>query len=56
LVRRGLAELKKAGIPRCNVFFYTKNKQGERFWLKLGWKKRSDLCMAQRKVGSPRAS
>ena len=54
LVRRCLAELKKAGIPRCNVFFYTKNTQGERFWLKLGWKKRSELCMAQKKVGSPR--
>jgi N-acetylglutamate synthase len=54
LVRRCLAELKTASIPRCNVFFYAKNAAGERFWLKLGWKKRDDLCMAQRKVDSPR--
>ena len=55
LVRRCLAELKKAGISRCNVFFFVNNRQGERFWSKLGWKKRSELCMAQRKVGSPQA-
>ena len=53
LVHRCLAELKKAGIHRCNVFFYATNAQGERFWLKLGWKRRSDLCMAQRNLGSP---
>jgi putative acetyltransferase len=50
LARRCLAELKKAGLPRCNVFFYVKSKQGERFWLKLGWEERSELCMAQRKI------
>jgi N-acetylglutamate synthase len=55
LVRRCLGELKKAGVSRCNVFFYVKNAQGERFWRKLGLKKRSELCMAQRNVGSPRA-
>ena len=54
LVRRCLAELKKAGISRCNVYFYVKNAQGEGFWRKLGWKKRSDLTMAQRNVESPR--
>src|SRR6185437_9694917 len=53
LVRRCLAELKKAGISRCNVFFYVNNKEGERFWSKLGWKRRDELCMAQRIVGSP---
>jgi len=53
LVLRCLAELKKAGIPRCNVFFYTNNAQAERFWLKLGWQKRPQLCMAQRNVRSP---
>ena len=55
LVRRCLAELKKAGISRCNVYFYVKNAPGERFWRKLGWNKRSDLTMAQRNVESPRS-
>jgi len=53
LVRRCLAELKKAGISRCNVFFYANNAQAKRFWLKLGWKRRGELCMAQRIVDSP---
>jgi ribosomal protein S18 acetylase RimI-like enzyme len=52
LVRRCVAELKRAGIPRCNVFFYVKNKRGERFWRKLGWEKRSELCMAQKKISN----
>lgn len=50
LVRRCIAVLKRAGISRCNVFFYVKNKQGERFWVKLGWEKRSELCMAQKMI------
>ena len=53
LVSRCLEHLKKAGVARCNVFFFVNNKEGERFWRKLGWKKRSELCMAQRIVGSP---
>ena len=56
MVHRCLAELKKAGVSRCNVFFYVKNTQGERFWRRLGWKKRPQLCMAQRNVGSPRVT
>jgi N-acetylglutamate synthase len=50
LVARCLAQLKKAGILRVNVFFYLKNARGERFWRRYGWKRRADLHMAQRKV------
>ena len=55
LVTRCLAELKKAGILKCNIFVYANNAKGERFWKRNGWKKRSDLRMAQRNVGSPSA-
>lgn len=48
LVSRCVVELKRAGISRCNVFFYANNASGERFWRKNGWKKRSELCMAQK--------
>jgi putative acetyltransferase len=55
LVARCVTELERAGISRCNVFFYRLNRTGERFWLKKGWKKRSDLCMAQKNLNPPRA-
>jgi len=54
LVARCLAELKRAGILRCNVFVYVKNIRGARFWRSNGWKRRADLHMSQKNLGSPR--
>jgi len=55
LVTRCLAALKRAHIQRCNIFVYNHNADGERFWRRKGWKKRADLCMAQKYLGSPRS-
>jgi ribosomal protein S18 acetylase RimI-like enzyme len=30
-------KLSAAGIPRCNIFVYSNNDQGNHFWLKNGW-------------------
>jgi ribosomal protein S18 acetylase RimI-like enzyme len=54
LILRCLAELKKSGILKCNIFVYANNEQGERFWRRNGWKKREDLRMAQKDIGSLR--
>jgi putative acetyltransferase len=54
LVARCLAELKRIGILKCNIFLYTHNASGERFWKTSGWKKRMDLCLVQKDLGSSR--
>jgi len=38
LVERCLAKLAAAGIPKCNIFLFTENVEGRRFWEKLGYK------------------
>jgi N-acetylglutamate synthase len=55
LVARCLAKLERCGILKCNIFVYHHNAGGERFWRRNGWKKRLDLCMAQKDLGSSRA-
>jgi len=55
LVKRCLSELKKVDILKCNVFFYVDNAKGEGFWRRNGWKRRSELHMAQRNVVLSRA-
>ena len=55
LVTRCLAELKRLDIPRCNIFLYAGNADGERFWKTSGWKTRADLCVVQKDLGSSRA-
>jgi ribosomal protein S18 acetylase RimI-like enzyme len=54
LVGRCLAELKRLGILKCNIFLYADNVRGERFWRSNGWKKRSDLRLVQKDIGSSR--
>jgi putative acetyltransferase len=55
LVDRCLAELKRLGILKCNIFLFTNNAGGERFWRTNGWKKRLDICLVQKSLGSPPA-
>ena len=38
LVERCLAKLAAAGIPKCNIFLFTDNIEGRKFWEKLGYK------------------
>lgn len=37
LIEYCFAKLAAAGIPRCNIFVYTENEAGNRFWLSNGW-------------------
>jgi N-acetylglutamate synthase len=48
MVAKCLASLHAIGIPKCNIFLYANNEQGERFWTCCGWSKRSDLQVLQR--------
>jgi N-acetylglutamate synthase len=48
LVSKCLASLKKLRIVKCNIFLFTNNTGGERFWQGAGWKKRSELCLVQK--------
>jgi len=52
LVNRCLAELKRLRVLKCNIFLYTHNRHGERFWRANGWEKRGDLCLVQKHLGS----
>ena len=48
LVAACLRSLKKAGIPKCNIFVFSDNKSGQTFWSGNGWKRRRDLLVMQR--------
>ena len=37
LVAYCFQQLAAAHIPRCNIFVYAKNEEGNRFWLRNGW-------------------
>lgn len=47
LVEACLAGLRREGIFKCNIFLYTSNTAGEKFWKHIGWSKRADLVMMQ---------
>jgi len=47
LVTACLADLKRQGIAKCNLFLFADNAAGETFWKHLGWMKRRDLNMMQ---------
>jgi N-acetylglutamate synthase len=50
LVNRCLKALKKAGIPKCNIFLFESNEAGRAFWLKSKWNLRPDLTILQKKT------
>ena len=37
LVGHSFRKLTEANIPRCNIFVYTSNDEGNQFWLRDGW-------------------
>lgn len=55
LVDACLGKLALVGIQRCNVFLYTDNAAGERFWKQAGWTERSELKILH-KPTAPAAS
>ena len=50
LVDTCLAELKRAGITRCNIFVFADNDDGMAFWKHTGWALRDDLRMMQKQL------
>ena len=48
LVEASLAQLKAAGIPKCNLFLIDHNAAGRAFWLQHGWSAREDLVLVQK--------
>ena len=48
LVEAVLAELRDAGMLKCNLFLYADNEAGRAFWLKHGWATREDLVLVQK--------
>jgi ribosomal protein S18 acetylase RimI-like enzyme len=50
LVAYCLKRLTEANISRCNIFIYSDNMQGTRFWLKNGWLDPADWKVMQKRV------
>ena len=50
LLARCFSQLSKINIPRCNIFVYTNNSEGNGFWLKAGWNDPSNWKVLQKIV------
>lgn len=50
LVDRCLDRLSAADIPRCNIFVYSDNDAGNRFWLRSGWNDPTTWKVLQKRV------
>jgi putative acetyltransferase len=48
MVETCLAAFGAMEILKCNIFVYTDNESGERFWKRCGWAARSDRKVLQR--------
>lgn len=47
LVEAALADLRKLGIAKCNLFLIADNETGRAYWNHIGWKFRTDLVVVQ---------
>lgn len=48
MVERCLVKLAAAGISRCSIFLVADNDAGAEFWLRSGWRERTDLRLMAR--------
>ena len=48
LVSASVAELRRIGIHKCNLFLFSDNANGELFWKKNGWVRRDGLRLMQK--------
>jgi len=53
LVRTCLTQLRRLGIPKCNIFLFADNTAGGSFWKHDGWRDRRDLRVMQKVIGQP---
>jgi len=50
LVERCLENLGRLDIRKCNAFLFSANREGLRFWRRVGWKVRRDILLLQKVV------
>jgi len=50
LVGYSFRKLTEASIPRCNIFVYTDNVEGNQFWLRDGWVDPTTWKVLQKRV------
>ena len=50
LVSLCISKLEKINIPRCNIFVYTDNLEGNGFWLKTGWNNPTNWKVLQKYI------
>ncbi len=55
LVRRCLEALRRAGIRKCHIFVYRRNREGLRFWEAEAWTPRRDLMLVSKTTGVRRS-
>lgn len=55
LVEFCFSKLAEAKIPRCNIFVYTDNNLGNKFWIKNGWNDPTTWKVLQKRVSMPTA-
>ncbi len=54
LVIACLAKLRRAGIPKCNIFIFADNTKGMKFWARTGWSLRRELRLMQIRLADDR--
>ncbi|MBI9083435.1 MAG: GNAT family N-acetyltransferase [Desulfobacterales bacterium] len=53
LVQHCLEALRGAGVGKCHLFVFPENETALRFWQKIGWIQRTDLCIVSRLTETP---
>ncbi|OGO02972.1 MAG: hypothetical protein A2Y72_03400 [Chloroflexi bacterium RBG_13_53_26] len=52
LVNACLDGLKNEGIQKCHVFIFNDNESGMGFWARVSWRKRDDIAVFSRDIGT----
>ncbi len=50
LAERCIESLRNAGIEKCHLFVFHRNKGGKAFWEKIGWTPRTDIQVVSREL------
>jgi ribosomal protein S18 acetylase RimI-like enzyme len=52
LIEKCVVALESAGIQKSHLFIFKDNNEGIKFWVKVGWSKRSDISVFSRQIAS----
>ena len=50
LVSRALAALAVQGMDKAHAFLFEDNEDGRKFWNRIGWDRRTDICVVSRLI------